>query len=240
MDTGQTEDDTFNSKPIDADLDDSEQLTDESIQHYLTLVGQLQWLVTLGRLAIHAQVTTLSTFRSTPRKLQPMYGYVKKTITFHWIQFEYYLSEMLSKHWDLIKILPMIAKLLMTLFPRSQHLWKHPCYPKNWIIHTTLKFPSSTHTHTQNYISLHSIIHASTRTCHIDNKRGVTEVWHIAHFWVSYGRCSMPGLPWDGQKDCPGDGKIMWDKREITRNVPHCMLLGVLWQSCFACNLDYL
>ena len=25
--------------------------------------------------------------------------------------------------------------------------------------------------------------------------RGVTEVWHIAHFWVSYGRCAMPGLP---------------------------------------------
>ena len=24
---------------------------------------------------------------------------------------------------------------------------------------------------------------------------GVTEVWHIAHFYVSYGRCSMLGLP---------------------------------------------
>ena len=23
----------------------------------------------------------------------------------------------------------------------------------------------------------------------------LTEVWHIAHFWVSYGRCAMPGLP---------------------------------------------
>ena len=22
----------------------------------------------------------------------------------------------------------------------------------------------------------------------------LTEVWHIAHFWVSYGRCAMPGL----------------------------------------------
>ena len=39
----------------------------------------------------------------------------------------------------------------------------------------------------KNYISLHIIIHVSTR--------GVTEVWHIAHFWVSYGRCAMPGLP---------------------------------------------
>ena len=22
----------------------------------------------------------------------------------------------------------------------------------------------------------------------------LTEVWHIAHFWVSYGRRAMPGL----------------------------------------------
>ena len=47
----------------------------------------------------------------------------------------------------------------------------------------------------QNYISLHIIMHASTRTFHIHHKRGVTEVWHIAHFWVSYGRCAMPGSP---------------------------------------------
>ena len=98
LDTGQTEDEAFNSKPIDPKLDDSEQLTGESIQPYLTLVCQLQWLVTLGRLAIHAQVTTLSRFRSTTRKLQRLYGYVKKTIDFHWIQSKHYLSEMLGKH----------------------------------------------------------------------------------------------------------------------------------------------
>ena len=117
LDTGQTEDDIFNSKPIDPGLDVSEQLTGESIQPYLTLVGQLQWLVTLGRHAIHAQVTTLSRFRSNPRKLQGIYGYVKKTIDFHWIQSKYNLSEMLSKHWDPFKILQMITKLLMTCGP---------------------------------------------------------------------------------------------------------------------------
>ena len=37
---------------------------------------------------------------------------------------------------------------------------------------------------------------------------------------------------WDGQMDCPGNGQIRWDKREITRNMPHCILLGLLWQSC--------
>ena len=42
------------------DAGDPEQLTGESIQSFLTFVVQLQWLVTLGRLVTHAQVTTLS------------------------------------------------------------------------------------------------------------------------------------------------------------------------------------
>ena len=58
--TGQTGDDICSSTPNNPDLDDSEQLTGESIQSFLTLVVQLQWLVALGRLVTHAQVTTLS------------------------------------------------------------------------------------------------------------------------------------------------------------------------------------
>ena len=27
------------------------------------------------------------------------------------------------------------------------------------------------------------------------NHSDVTEVWHMAHFWMSYGRCTMPGSP---------------------------------------------
>ena len=42
------------------DADDLEQLTGESIQSFLTFVVQLQWLVALGRLVTHAQVTNLS------------------------------------------------------------------------------------------------------------------------------------------------------------------------------------
>ena len=42
------------------DADDPEQLTGESIQSFPTFVVQLQWLVTVGRLVTHAQVTTLS------------------------------------------------------------------------------------------------------------------------------------------------------------------------------------
>ena len=74
LDTSQTEDNAFNPKPIDPDLNDSEQLNGESIQPYLSLVGQLQWLVTLGYLVIHAQVMTLPMFKSTPRQLQWIYG----------------------------------------------------------------------------------------------------------------------------------------------------------------------
>ena len=58
--TGQTGDDAFNSIPINPDLDDPEKLTAESNQSSLTLVVQLEWLVVLGRLVTHAQVTTLS------------------------------------------------------------------------------------------------------------------------------------------------------------------------------------
>ena len=65
-------------------MDDTELLMGESIQHYLTMIGQLQWLVTLGRFDIHAQVTTMSRFKSARRKghlerLQRIYGYVLKT-----------------------------------------------------------------------------------------------------------------------------------------------------------------
>ena len=77
LDTGQTEDDGFNPKPIDPEYD-PEQLTGESIQPYLPLVGQLHRLVTLGRLVTHAQVTTLPMFRSTPRKLQRIYVFSPK------------------------------------------------------------------------------------------------------------------------------------------------------------------
>ena len=83
----------------------------------------------------------------------------------------------------------------------------HPFDPKVSIYGNThviqtnvLSTPHSSfhHLHTQKHIPTYynsSIIHVSTRTCHIHHKRGVTEVWHIAHFWVSYQRCATHGLP---------------------------------------------
>ena len=47
---------------------------------YLTMVGQLQWLVTLGTFDIHAQVATMSRSRAAPRqenmdRLKRIYSY---------------------------------------------------------------------------------------------------------------------------------------------------------------------
>ena len=51
---------------------------------YLTMVGQLQWLVTLERFDLHAQVATMSRFRAPPRQghmdiLKRIYSYAIMT-----------------------------------------------------------------------------------------------------------------------------------------------------------------
>ena len=92
-----------NFTPINPDLDDPEQLTGESIQSFLTLVGQLQWLMILGRLITHAQATTLSKLKLTQKKLQRAYGYILQITEFYWTQSKYYLHETLIKHWDPFK-----------------------------------------------------------------------------------------------------------------------------------------
>ena len=57
--------------PLDKDdhpeLDTSEILEGDMSAKYLTMVGQLQWLVTLERFDIRAQVATMSRFRAAPR-----------------------------------------------------------------------------------------------------------------------------------------------------------------------------
>ena len=117
--TGQRGDDIFNSTPFNPDLDDPEQLTGESIQSFLTLVVQLHWLVALGRLVTHVQVTILSKLKSTQRKLQRAYGYVLKITEFDWTQSKYYLHETLIKHRDPFKFLKLATKLLITMVASS-------------------------------------------------------------------------------------------------------------------------
>ena len=62
------------------ELDTSEILEGNKAAKYLTMVDQLQWLVTLGRFDIHAQVATMSRFRAAQRqghmdRLKRIYSY---------------------------------------------------------------------------------------------------------------------------------------------------------------------
>ena len=61
-----------NKTPLDKndhpELDTSEILEGDMAAKYLTMVGQLQSLVTLGRFDLHVQVATTSRFRSAPRQ----------------------------------------------------------------------------------------------------------------------------------------------------------------------------
>ena len=50
------------------ELDTSEILEGDMAAKYLTMVGKLQWLVTLRRLHLHAQVATMSRFKAAPRQ----------------------------------------------------------------------------------------------------------------------------------------------------------------------------
>ena len=50
------------------ELDTSEILEGDMAAKYLTMVGQLQWLVILGRLVLHAHVASMSRFRAAPRQ----------------------------------------------------------------------------------------------------------------------------------------------------------------------------
>ena len=63
------------------ELDTSEILEGDMAAKYLTMVGQLQWLVTLGRFDIHAQVATMSRFRAAPHmdRLKRIYSYAIRT-----------------------------------------------------------------------------------------------------------------------------------------------------------------
>ena len=66
------------------ELDTSEILEGDMAAKYLTMVGQLQWLVTLGRFDLHAHVATMSRFRTAPGKghmdrLKRIYVYALRT-----------------------------------------------------------------------------------------------------------------------------------------------------------------
>ena len=63
------------------ELDDSELLDEEGTSHFQTLIGQLQWVITIGRFDVFTATMTLSRFRAAPRKghldrAKRIYGYL--------------------------------------------------------------------------------------------------------------------------------------------------------------------
>ena len=65
------------------ELDTTEELDADGVKKYQSLIGALQWVLTLGRLDIAAAVMTLSSFRASPcaghlERAKRIYGYLKK------------------------------------------------------------------------------------------------------------------------------------------------------------------
>jgi hypothetical protein len=65
------------------ELDTSELCTTEQIMQYQSMIGALQWIVTIGRFDINTAVMTMSGFCIAPRvghlnRLQQIYGYLLK------------------------------------------------------------------------------------------------------------------------------------------------------------------
>ena len=63
------------------ELDDTELLDEEGTQHFQTLIGQLQWVITIGRFDVFTATMTLSRFRAAPRqghlnRAKRIYGYL--------------------------------------------------------------------------------------------------------------------------------------------------------------------
>ena len=66
------------------ELDNSELCNEEQITKYMSMIGQLQWAITLGRYDILAQVMSMSRFRLAPtiahlERMKRLYGYLVKT-----------------------------------------------------------------------------------------------------------------------------------------------------------------
>ena len=66
------------------ELDNCELCNEEQIMKYMSMIGQLQWVITLGRYDIIAQVMSMSRFRQAPKighleRIKRLYGNLVKT-----------------------------------------------------------------------------------------------------------------------------------------------------------------
>ena len=101
------------------ELDDSDLLDQTGIQQYQSLIGSLQWAISLGRFDIATAVMTMSSFRAAPRqghllRLRRIYGYLARmkhaAIRFRTHQPDY--SDLPSKVFDWASIYGDVQELL--------------------------------------------------------------------------------------------------------------------------------
>jgi hypothetical protein len=73
----------YSSPMIEKDhpeLDNTPELDEDGIKQYQSLIGALQWLVTLGRFDILVSVTTMSGYRIAPRE-----GHLERLKRVFWV-----------------------------------------------------------------------------------------------------------------------------------------------------------
>ena len=101
------------------ELDTSELLDHHGIEQYQSLLGSLQWAISLGRFDIATAVMSMSSFRAAPRRghlqrLQQICGYLVKmkhgTIRFHTHLPDY--SDFPEKQYDWSSVYGEIEELL--------------------------------------------------------------------------------------------------------------------------------
>ena len=72
-------DNLHNTKAPLPDLDNTELCNEEQITKYMSIIGQLQWAVTLGRFDILAHEMSMSSLAPKIGFLERLYGYFSKT-----------------------------------------------------------------------------------------------------------------------------------------------------------------
>ena len=74
-------DNLHNTKAPLPDLDNTELCNEEQITKYMSIIGQLQWAVTLGRFDILAHEMSMSSLAPNIGFLERLYGYFQKPNT---------------------------------------------------------------------------------------------------------------------------------------------------------------
>ena len=107
------------------ELDTSELMDDEGRARYQTLIGQMQWAVSIGRFGITTALTTMSSFRTMPRdghmdRVKRMIGYLQK--------YKHYCIRFRTDMPDFLAYLmtQRIGILLYTRMQKKYYLKIHP------------------------------------------------------------------------------------------------------------------